>query len=269
MSGRNFGDILGGAIMYLIAAAALIALVAPSVIVIAISFTERQYISFPPQGFTLAWYAAILERQQLIDAAILSLRLSVTVMALCLLIGVPAAFSVVRGRYPARPILSAFMLSPQMMPGMVIGIAMLFFGAYFAFRQSELMMVLALTVFCVPFVIRMVMARLSSVDATLEESSANLGATRFQTFMRVTLPQITPGILAAAAFAFIEAFDNLTVVLFTASPRSRPLAVELYQLIQFDSSPLVAAISALEILLALAIVLLLARTIGLERLRGS
>lgn len=267
MRRRNLGDLVAGAVMYLVAALALLALVVPSLVVIAISFTEKRFISFPPEGFTLAWYAAILDKQQLIDSALISVRLSATVMVLSLALGIPAAFSLVRGRYPARALLSAFMLAPQMMPGMVIGIATLFFGAYFAFRQSELMMALALTVFCLPFVVRMVMARLASVEGSLEEVSSNLGASRLQTFSRVTLPQIAPGILAAAAFAVIEAFDNLTVVLFTASPRSRPLAIELYQLIQFDSSPLVAAISALEIGLALVIVLVLARTVGLERLR--
>ena len=84
--------------------------------------------------------------------------------------------------------------------------------------------------------------------------------------MRVTLPQIAPGALAAAAFAFIEAFDNITVALFTASPRGRPLSVELYTLVQFDSSPIVAAISSLEILLALLMVFVIGRTIGLERI---
>lgn len=267
LSSFTAGEILGGVILYGIAGFALLALVAPSLVVIGISFTEKKYISFPPQGFTLTWYAEILDKQQLIDSAVVSLRLAVSVTVICLAIGVPAAFSLVRGRYPGRNGLAAFTVAPQMMPGMVIGIALLFFGSYFAFYQSELMVILGLSVFCVPFVIRLVMARLSTADPTLEEASANLGATRAQTFWRVTLPQLAPGALAASAFAFIEAFDNLTVALFTASPRSRPLAVELYQLVQFDSSPLVAAISALEILLALVVVMVLARTVGLDRLR--
>ena len=82
----------------------------------------------------------------------------------------------------------------------------------------------------------------------------------------MTLPIILPAVLAAAAFAFIEAFDNLTVALFTASPRGRPLSVELYTLVQFDSSPIVAAISSLEILLALLMVFVIGRTIGLEKI---
>lgn len=265
---RSAADIAGGVVLYGLAAFALFLLVAPSLVVIGISFTEKRFISFPPQGFTFHWYAAILQNQQLIDAVYVSVRLSLWVTLVCLAIGLPAAFSLVRGRYRGRTALGAFVVAPQMMPGMVIGIAILFFGSFFAFRQSELMMIVALSVFCLPFVVRVIMARLAGLDPSLEEASSNLGAGRVQTLRRITLPQLMPGVLAGAAFALIEAFDNLTVALFTASPRARPLAVELYQLIQFDSSPIVAAISTLEILLALLVVLVLARTVGLDRLPG-
>lgn len=261
-------DVLGGAVLYLLAGFSLLLLVGPSLIVIGISVTEKLYISFPPVGFTLRWYTEIWDKQQLIDSALVSLRVALWVTAVTLALGLPAAFSLVRGRYRGRTALSAFMVAPQMMPGMVIGIAVLFFGSSFFFYQSDLMLTLALAVFCLPFMVRVVMARLAGVDPTFEEASANLGASRTQTFLRVTLPQIAPGLLAAGVFVFIESFDNITVALFTASPRGRPLSVELYTLVQFDSSPIVAAISSLEILLALFIVLVIARTIGLDKIRG-
>ena len=263
---RSATEWLAGAVLYLLSGLSLLLLVGPSLVVIGISFTEKLYISFPPEGFTLRWYEEVFDRDQLIDSAFVSLRIALWVTAITLVLGVSCAFSLVRGRYRGRTALSAFMVSPQMMPGMVIGIAMLFFGSSFGFYQSDLMVILALAVFCLPFVVRVVMARLEVLDPTLEEASANLGASRVQTFVRITLPRIAPAALAAAAFAFIEAFDNLTVALFTASPRGRPLSVELYTLVQFDSSPIVAAISSLEILLALLMVLLIGRTIGLEKI---
>jgi len=124
-----------------------------------------------------------------------------------------------------------------------------------------------MTVFCLPFAIRVAMARLSIMDSTLDEASASLGSSRLGTFFRITIPQMLPGIVAGGAFVFIEAFDNITVALFTASPRNRPLSVELYNLVQFDSSPIVAAISSLEILFAFLMMLVLARSIGLDKLR--
>ena len=263
---RSPAEWLAGGVLYGLAALSILLLIGPSLVVIGISFTEKLYISFPPEGFTLRWYADFLQRDQLVDSVFVSLRIALWVTVLTLLFGISCAFSLVRGRYAGRTALSAFMVSPQMMPGMVIGIAVLFFGSAFGFYQSSPMVILAMTVFCLPFVVRIVMARLSTVDPALEEASANLGATRTQTFLRVTLPQIAPAALAAAAFAFIEAFDNITVALFTASPRARPLSVELYTLVQFDSSPIVAAISSLEILLALLMVFVISRTVGLERI---
>ena len=95
---------------------------------------------------------------------------------------------------------------------------------------------------------------------------ANLGAGPLETFARVTLPQLGPALLAAGAFTFIEAFDNVTVSLFTSDVRGRPLPVELYYLVQFESSPVIAAISALEIGLSFLAMLLIAKTVGLDRL---
>ena len=259
-------DRLGMAALIAITAFALLLLVAPSLIVIAISFEPRAYISFPPSGFTLRWYQAVLENRQLMDSVLVSLRTALLVMVICLLLGVPAAFASVRGRFPGKAGVNAFLLSPQMMPGMVIGIASLFFGAYVAFRASNAMLVLSLSVFCLPFVIRITMARLAGLDARLDEASANLGAGALETFVRVTLPQLGPALLAAAAFTFIEAFDNVTVSLFTSDVRGRPLPVELYYLVQFDSSPVIAAISSLEILLSFLVMLLIAKTVGLDRL---
>jgi putative spermidine/putrescine transport system permease protein len=261
-------DLLGGLVLYLLGGLSLLLLVGPSLIVVAISFTEKQYISFPPEGFTFHWFAKFWANQQLVDSLLVSLKIALWVSVVTLALGLPAAFSLVRGRYRGRTALSAFMVAPQMMPGMVIGIAVLFFSSLFAFYQSDRLLIVALAVFCLPFVVRVVMARLAGIDPSFEEASANLGASRSQTFLRVTLPQIAPGVLAATAFVFIEAFDNITVALFTSSPRGRPLSVELYTLVQFDSSPMVAAISTLEIFLALAIVLVIARTIGLDKIRG-
>lgn len=259
-------DRIGFGLIWALAGFALLLLIAPSLIVVMISFTETAYITFPPQGFTLKWYADLFSRQQIIDSAITSLRISVWSTAIALTLAVPAAFSLVRGRYPGKAFAGALIVAPQMIPGMVIGVALLFFGAYIAFRQSDLMLILGLTVFCLPFAVRLVMAQLQLLDPALEEASLSLGATRKRTFVQITLRQIIPAIVAGAAFVFIESFDNLTVALFTASPRGRPLSVELYNLVQYDSSPMVAALSSLEILFAFVIMLVLSRSVGLERL---
>lgn len=260
------GDAAGAVVLTGLAALALVVLVAPLLVVVLISFDGREYIGFPPERLSLRWYQALWGHAQLIDAAKVSLRVALDVTLAGVVLGVPAAYALVRGTFRGRAVAGAFLVAPQMMPGLVIGVAVLFFGAYFAFRASHLMLVLSLTVFCLPFVIRIAMARLTGLDPALEEASAALGAGRVETFLRVTLPQVAGAVLGAAAVVFIEAFDNVTVALFTASARARPLAVELYYLVQYDSSPLVAAVSAFEILLAFLAVAVASRTIGLERI---
>lgn len=260
------GDQLGVMALGLAAGLALLLLVAPSLIVVAVSFEPRAYISFPPSGFTLRWYGEVFANRQLMDAIVVSLRVAFWVTVICLALGIPAAFGAVRGTFRGKSTLNAFLLSPQMMPGMVIGIAALFFGAYFSFRASDLMLVLALSVFCLPFVVRITMARLSGLDPALDEASMTLGAGRVETFFRVTMPQLAAALIAAAAFTFIEAFDNVTVALFTSDVRNRPLPVELYYLVQNDSTPAIAAVSAMEIGLSFAVMLVIARSVGLERL---
>jgi putative spermidine/putrescine transport system permease protein len=165
-------DILGRAILGLLAGISLLLLVAPSLIVIAISFEPRGYIAFPPSGFSLRWYQSLLANRQLTDSIVVSLYVSLAVAGIALVLGVPAAFASVRGTFAGRAAANAFLLSPQMMPGMVIGIASLFFGAYFAFRASDAMLILALSVFCLPFVIRIAMARLAGLDPRLDEASS-------------------------------------------------------------------------------------------------
>ncbi|MDH1271629.1 ABC transporter permease [Rhizobium pusense] len=263
---KSTEDRLACLALVLITGFSILLLVGPSLMVIAISFEPRAYIAFPPSGFSMRWYSAIFQNQQLLDSLVVSLRISLIVMVVCLLLGIPAAYASVRGRFIGKSAVNAYLLSPQMMPGMVLGIATLFFGAYVAFRASDLMLTLSLSVFCMPFVVRIVMARLAGLDPSLDEASANLGAGKLETFFRITIPQILPAAFAASAFTFIEAFDNVTVSLFTSDVRARPLPVELYYLVQFDSSPIISAISSLEIALSFIVMLVIAKAVGLERL---
>ncbi len=106
-------DRIGRAVLIAVTAFSVLLLVAPSLIVIAISFEPRAYISFPPSGFTLRWYQAVLENRQLMDSIVVSLRTALMVMVICLVIGVPAAFASVRAAFPARPVSTRFCCRPR------------------------------------------------------------------------------------------------------------------------------------------------------------
>jgi putative spermidine/putrescine transport system permease protein len=122
----------------------------------------------------------------------------------------------------------------------------------------------AITVFILAVMVRTVQSRLLRLDPALEEAAANLRATPFQSLRTVTFPLLLPAILAGAVFTFVEGFDNLSVAIFTHGFRDRPLPVELLALVQYTSSPLVAAVSGVQIVLAIAALVAVSLSIGLD-----
>jgi putative spermidine/putrescine transport system permease protein len=162
-----------------------------------------------------------------------------------------------------------FVMAPHTVPGIVLGVAILFAGASAGFQASTTLLVISLACYLLAVVTRLTMAQLAGLDPALERASFNLGASRLRTFTRITLPQLLPAIFAGVAFTFIEAFDNVSVSMFTHSYRERPLPVELLSIVETDNSPLVAAISGVEILLACVILVVGALVLGLERFSGS
>jgi putative spermidine/putrescine transport system permease protein len=258
-------DGFGVGLIVLVAVIALAILVAPSVIVVIISFDTRAFVSFPPQGFTLDWYQQLFEQSVLVEAMWNSLKVGLKVTALCIVLGVPTALACARGRFRGATALSVFVLAPHMVPGIVLGVAVLFAGAVVGISPSIWLQSISITVFVLAVMVRTVTSRLQRLDPALEEAAANLGASSFQSLRTVTFPLLLPAILAGAVFSFVEGFDNLSVAIFTHGFRDRPLPVELLALVQNTSSPLVAAVSGVQILLAIVALVAVSASIGLER----
>lgn len=263
--GDSLLDRIGIAAIVTLGVLALVVLVAPSIIVLVISFDTRAFVSFPPQGFTFDWYARVFEQGVLIDAMLNSLQVGLTVTALCILLGVPTALACVRGRFRGATALSVFVLVPHMVPGIVLGVAILFAGALIGIGPSIWLQSISIAVFVLAVMVRTVMSRLQRLDPALEEAAANLGATSLQSLRTVTFPLLLPAILAGAVFTFVEGFDNLSVAIFTHGFRDRPLPVELLAMVQTTNSPLVAAVSGVQIVLAILALVLVALSIGLDK----
>jgi len=253
---RVWLDRLGAALLITLAAVGLVSLIVPTLIVVLESFDDRRLISFPPAGFSLERYRAVFASDIIVNAAELSFFCALIVITLDLLLGVPAAIALVRGEFRGKEAITAFLLSPIMLPGIVIGISILIFFSLFGASPSIPLMVVGHVVFTLPFLIRLTMARMERTNVTFDEAAENLGASRWQTFRYVLLPQLWPGIIAGAGFSFLNSFDNLTISLFTAPIRSRPLPIELFYMTRFDLDPRVAAIAALEFMFAIVLVAL-------------
>jgi len=260
------GDMLLAAVLAVFCVVSLLALVFPSVLVVITSFNASDFLTFPPQGWSLRWYTAMAKNWEVRQAAWLSLKVAALVVAIDLLLGVPAAFPLTRARFRGRDFLATFILSPLMLPGIVIGIGLLFFYMLLGLSLSFSLLVISHVVVTLPFIVSLTSARLTTLDPTYEEAALNLGASQVQKFIHIVLPQLWPGIAAGAAFAFLLSFDNFTVSLFTASDRLRPLPIVLFYLLRYDINPLVGAVSSLEIVLALLVLLIGSRLLGVARI---
>lgn len=231
--------------MILLAVNALIALylLAPVLVVVATSVTTTAYPVFPPHGFTLRWYGEFLNNPEFMSGVRLSalLAFAATLIATCL--GTAAALGLARGPRRTRSALAALFLSPIVFPAIVLGLALLIFYSRVGFSGSFAGLVAAHVVLVTPFVVRLVAASLAEFDDSVEEAARNLGAGWPRVFFQVTLPIIRPGVVAGAVFAFIISFDELVVTLFLAGPGMQTLPIRIYSFVQYNSTPIISAIS--------------------------
>ena len=253
-------------VIWALGLAALLFLLLPTLIIVFASFTAGDYITFPPQGLSLRWFARLWEISEVRVSAWRSLLVAVGATAISIGLGVAAAFPLVRSRFRGREALNAFLMSPLILPSLVYGLAGLMFVSAIGVPLSIPVLVLSHVAIIVPYVIRTTAASLALLDPHLEEAAKSLGANTWKTFWRVILPNLLPGVATGGAFAFISSFDNLTVSLFLAGPRVETLPIRLFAMITFDLDPAAAAISAVLVALAFAVVLLAHWAIGLSRI---
>lgn len=249
----------------LIVTAMYLFLLAPIIIVFLISFDASSSMSFPPEGFSTQWYRAVIENETFMRGFRVSIITASLVAVLTVLSGVPAAMALVRGRFPGRSVLEGFFLSPLLVPAIVLGLAMLLVLAPVGLVGSVTGIVLAHYAITLPYVIRTVSMALITMDRAAEEAARTLGANPWQTFLRVTLPAITPGVIAGGVIAFIISFDEAVISLFVVSPSVTTLPVEIFNFVQRRTDPSVAALSVMLIAISLLIVVIVERAIGLNK----
>ncbi len=238
----------------------------PAVIVVASSVSRTTFLTFPPQGFTLDWYRRAFESPAFMGSLALSTQLAVAATVLALAIGTPAAYAIDRHRFPGRAALQAFLLSPIIVPLVVLAIGLLQLLTWLGLSQPFLRLLIGHVVITLPYVVRTMTASLSLFDRSLEEAAMNLRATPWQVVRRVTLPVLLPGLLSAAVFCFVTSFGNITVSVFLARGNQVTLPVQIFTYVEHSYDPVLAAVSTLVIVVTLLVILLVERTAGLERL---
>ena len=241
-------------------------LLAPLVVVVLASFNSADFLSFPPRGFSLRWYRALWESEVWGDSFRLSLLVTAVVTPLALIIGTLAAYALVRYSFPGKGVITTLIMAPIVMPQIVLGIALLNYMSGLGLVGSLTGLILGHLVVTLPFTVRLVSISVHNLDPALERAAENLGATPLETFWRVTLPLLRPGIVAGAIFAAIISFGELAVTLLIAGARTTTLPLRIFNYTEYNFDPTINAVSTIFVVLALVLIIALDRLIGLVRI---
>jgi putative spermidine/putrescine transport system permease protein len=208
-------------VMTVIAVIALIIIIAPSLVVLTVSFTSGFSLRFPPPGYSLRWYAELWNAWQLHFAAKNSLIVAVWATGLSVVLGVAAALAISRSPKLSARLLDSLFMSPLVLPALAFGLAALMLFSLVGLPVSPLTLVIGHTVVCVPYVVRNTIAALAQLEPTLLESSAVLGASRIYTFRRIVLPLIRPAYLTGLIYSFARSMTAISAVIFLTTPQTR------------------------------------------------
>jgi len=237
--------------MWIGVTAVFVFLILPVVVIFPLSFSASQYLEFPPSGWSLQWYRNYWNREDWIFATILSLKVATGTSVLATLLGTVTAFGLTRSSFKGKSVFLGIVLSPIIMPAIVVGVAIYFFYARIRLLGNLGGLVLAHTLLATPFVVVTVMTSLQGFDRNLERAGMSLGAHPLYTFMRVTLPMIRPGVLSGALFAFVTSLDELIVALFVTAPTAVTLPRRMWEGVRLEIDPTIAAVASILIVFAL------------------
>jgi putative spermidine/putrescine transport system permease protein len=241
-------------------------LLAPIVVVVAVSFSPDSAMVVPYEGFSLRWYQRVFEYEPFVSSLVTSLYVAAISVFCAILISVPAALGLARQKGRLTEVVVSFLLSPLAIPPLVIGLSLLFQLAKMGIGASFTALLIANTVVSIPYIVRTVLAVYRNVDARYGEAASVLGATPWKSFWYVTLPLISHGIFAGALFAILVSLDNIGIAYFlsTADATTLPVVMLSYAENQFD--PAIAAVSTIQTLITFALLLLVEKFFGLRAL---
>lgn len=243
----------------------VIFLLAPLLVVVGVSFTAGDYISFPPQGLSLRWYAKMFAEGRYTAAALTSFYVACGVTVVAAILGAAGAIALHRRLLPGTRVISGLFLAPIVLPSIILGLGLLMLWSRSFGPTSLLTVFVGHLVLALPYVVRTTLAVLTTSDPFLEEAARTMGAGPWRTLWRVTVPQCLPGIAAGAFFAFNISFDEAVVSLFLRSPEVVTLPIQIYTQLEFSPDPSIAAVSALMIGLTIVLIVLIERVIGLQK----
>lgn len=240
-----------------------IILVGPLVIIIGASISNTNFLTFPPRGLTLHWYAHIFEVSAFTTTAVTSLELAFGGTLLSLLFGVPAAYALNRFRVVLPAWLSTVYVLPILVPEIVFGFSLMKSVTVGLGTPVGLSLLIGHALLVLPYSVRVVSASLSAFDFSVEEAAISLGSPPLKTFFTIVLPNIRAGVIAAFILAFITSINDVSVSLFLTGPGISTLPIQILAYMEQFFDPTMAAVSVLLMILTAGVMAIVEATLGL------
>ena len=240
----------------------LVFLLLPIVVIIPLSFSDSSFLAYPIRGWSMRWYQNLFDADEWARAARNSFIVAPAATVIATVLGTMAAVGLARINFPGKGALMALLIAPMVVPIIVVGVATYLYFAPFGLADSYVGLIIVYAALGSPFVLTTVLATLQGFNQNLVRASLSLGASPLETFFRVTLPSIAPGVISGALFAFATAFDEVVVALFLAGPTQTTLPRQMFTGIRENINPTIAAVATLLIIFTTTLML------TLEWLRG-
>jgi ABC-type spermidine/putrescine transport system permease subunit II len=234
----------------IIASLVLLFLILPNLIIVPVSFNPTEFYEFPPRAWSLRWYEHFFSDQRWTDALLRSVRIGLATAVLSSILGVCTAMALVRGDMRGLKLIGAVVMAPLVVPHVILAAGLFVFYVRLGILQSELGLVLAHTLIATPICTVAISVSLRTLRRDLELAAMSLGAGYVRTFFSVTLPQIAPGLLTGAIFAFVSSFDETTMSIFLGGLKSTTLPMKMWEGITVESNPVLPAASTILLIVS-------------------
>jgi putative spermidine/putrescine transport system permease protein len=252
--------------MWIAAVVTVVFLMTPLVVTVAVSFGSSSVFTLPPPDWSFRWYERLANTRGLLPSLVTSLEVAAFATLIALALGTLCAIALVRGRFPGRDSIATFLISPLMLPGLVVGIAMLQGFKAAGLREAYSSLLLAHVIITLPYVVRTVLAALSLFDFSLIDAARTLGCSYPKALMRVLVPALGPAFITSGMFAFLASMDNYPISIFFTDAWTKTLPIQMLQYVEESPDPTIAAISTGLVLLAILALIAGDRLVGLRKL---
>ena len=253
---------------HLLVALCILFILAPILVVVMVSFGEREIPEFPPAHWSLRWYYHAISEAIFTAAAVNSLWLAIVATLIATPIALCAGLAIVRHSFRGRDLVQTVLLAPIFVPAVVTSLALLVSTTQLGLRSVTIRLIGAHVLITFPYMVRTIVASLTAVDRILEDAATTLGASALRRFRHVILPSIRPGVIAGMILALIVSFDNVSVSLFLTTARTNTLPLAILNYVEFNFDPSIAAISTMLVVVSAIAAILLERAVGLRSVLG-